>query len=742
MALTTPVHQETNLIGRVVNTAVTATSTTIYVQFTDSKTGVAREPQSNTLYFTFDKDNSRFEIIKCDSHTTTDDVTTLTVNAAGRAMPLFGIGAGGATGKTHPIGSQVGCVDVHWPYEIINNILDGSEGTSGTDFKVGDETDVDTTYYAWNGDANRPFVRYDAANNKWVFSNDGTTTTDVGGGTGSITAGDGIDIAAGVVSVDLKADSGLEISATELAVKLVATGGIDVGAAGLVLDLTEAGYTAGNLATVIADVTASSAEINQALDGISANVTDTNLNTLTAGPTSVASSLHTHQKTSGDYVYGDTIAVGDVLYLDYDDNKVKRITSSADTWKNIVGVALESGVDTNTGKLVLLEGLVEGASFSAVAPTFSGSGGAATLDLLKDVGANPVDRGYAFRLDNSAGPEAEIAVSGHSIRVKKVGTPTAALTLSIMLGDGTRPFCDHNGAATFVASNSAIIAAGAIAEIDIGNVYDDEVFTLSGIAKVPANSYVWFVIGTAAANDGVNYYQIEYTAAGTAAKGSDPAAAADHWDALTATPNYTLAVNSIDPWDPAYAIRAFGNGVTGGAGIGDSASADPWARVIGHVVSATEWYFDPKRASHDSGNFTDSWETGSTGAFYQNITAHFRPSWIDFDIEYSSTIAAHEYIPTHQHGVANYHTSNYDIEGVFGRSSGSAIAVELTPGNGTLALASVNNDLPDFQYYVAPLEQGFYMSTEICNDTVSDPIGGAATATDRTAFVSWKASQK
>jgi len=42
-------------------------------------------------------------------------------------------------------------------------------------------------------------------------------------------------------------------------------------------------------------VTASAAEINQALDGISANVTDTNLNTLTAGASSDAKALHKHE---------------------------------------------------------------------------------------------------------------------------------------------------------------------------------------------------------------------------------------------------------------------------------------------------------------------------------------------------------------------------------------------------------------------------------------------------------------
>ncbi len=54
--------------------------------------------------------------------------------------------------------------------------------------------------------------------------------------------------------------------------------------------------TDGKLLTLAAipSITATAAEINQALDGISANVTFTNLNTLTAGQASAATLLHHH----------------------------------------------------------------------------------------------------------------------------------------------------------------------------------------------------------------------------------------------------------------------------------------------------------------------------------------------------------------------------------------------------------------------------------------------------------------
>ena len=64
MSITGPICTETSLVGRIVNTSVTATATTIYAEFEDKKTGDAREPQAGTLYFVLSKDTENFEIIK------------------------------------------------------------------------------------------------------------------------------------------------------------------------------------------------------------------------------------------------------------------------------------------------------------------------------------------------------------------------------------------------------------------------------------------------------------------------------------------------------------------------------------------------------------------------------------------------------------------------------------------------------------------------------------------------------
>jgi len=62
-----------------------------------------------------------------------------------------------------------------------------------------------------------------------------------------------------------------------------------------------------------------------------------------------------------DYTFGDTIAVGDFVYLDTSDSKWKLADASAEaTAVGLIGVALEAGVDTDTGKRVQIAGVVTG----------------------------------------------------------------------------------------------------------------------------------------------------------------------------------------------------------------------------------------------------------------------------------------------------------------------------------------------------------------------------------------------
>lgn len=62
-----------------------------------------------------------------------------------------------------------------------------------------------------------------------------------------------------------------------------------------------------------------------------------------------------------DYTYGDTIAVGDVLYLDLATAKWELADASAEsTTEGTLGIALDAGVDTDTGKRVQIGGVVTG----------------------------------------------------------------------------------------------------------------------------------------------------------------------------------------------------------------------------------------------------------------------------------------------------------------------------------------------------------------------------------------------
>jgi hypothetical protein len=57
-------------------------------------------------------------------------------------------------------------------------------GTTRNAFRIGNGgTGINKTIEANNGDVNRPALRYNESTNKWEFSNDGTTFSEMGAGT-------------------------------------------------------------------------------------------------------------------------------------------------------------------------------------------------------------------------------------------------------------------------------------------------------------------------------------------------------------------------------------------------------------------------------------------------------------------------------------------------------------------------------------------------------------------------------
>lgn len=61
-----------------------------------------------------------------------------------------------------------------------------------------------------------------------------------------------------------------------------------------------------------------------------------------------------------EFTYGDTISIGDVLYVDTADSKWKLASGSAAlTADNTYGVAMDAGVDTDTAKRVIIQGVTQ-----------------------------------------------------------------------------------------------------------------------------------------------------------------------------------------------------------------------------------------------------------------------------------------------------------------------------------------------------------------------------------------------
>ena len=312
MAFNTLYYQQTDLVGLIQTSDFDLDDLTLYVKFFDLKDPDkdAIEPDSSVNLLVLNKDYENSEIVLIDSmsYSAATGITTITINAAGRDLPNFGAGAGSATGNNHYINDEVGCVWTHLPTEILNRKISGTEATGFNLLRVGDETDSDIYIYFQNADGTKPYIKYDKTNSILVYANDGVSEVAMGGA-GSITAGDGLTLTASDMDIDtsdtvifVKTSSG---AGDEDKVPILDSSG----------ELASGFIKAGNLADYIGDVTATSTEINQALDGISANVTDTNLNTLTAGSSSDADALHTHSSGTTTYTAGEALTADDFVAL-------------------------------------------------------------------------------------------------------------------------------------------------------------------------------------------------------------------------------------------------------------------------------------------------------------------------------------------------------------------------------------------------------------------------------------------
>lgn len=219
------------------------------------------------------------------SNISADGLTVTLDDLTQRGLPVAGENgvdyAGGIeeNRSSHPQNS-----DVRWQISPLDNMamqmtLTGEIGTGSRTFKVGDGTANTSQGFEIDQGLEGP-TRYgaNATGEPVVTLPDGSSYI-VGAGVGTITGGDGITVTAGDIDID----------ATDTTIFVETTAGATD--EGKVVTLNASGLINQENLEIIKDVTATASELNK-LASTSANVSSTNLNTLTGGTS--ADSLHTH----------------------------------------------------------------------------------------------------------------------------------------------------------------------------------------------------------------------------------------------------------------------------------------------------------------------------------------------------------------------------------------------------------------------------------------------------------------
>lgn len=324
------------------------------------------------------------------------------------------------------------------------------------------------------------------------------------------------------------------------------------------------------------------------------------------------------QIITNEIAYGDTISEGDLLYYDRSTQRWQLVTSDKDTQRGDLVIALEDGVDGEY-RQVLKEGLADLAT-SAVAPTFEFT----TTNTLRDVGEGTTTYAQATVLDNDSGPECESPGTG-SVRVQRNGTPAYDLKVWIVLcgNTSTKP---GFGTGNSTLAIGQILASGSIAAGGITTSAVDHAFSL-GSFRIPSNCHCAIVVTMGDMQlHSSNYYRVSADSGGGLSAWSLDSSY--NWNGSFPFV-FSLDTTSIDPWDEAYTVR-INDGVDGAYGIGDDSGFDPWSRRIGHLVDATQFYFNPRETFDDFGPIAF---TGDD--VMEEVALSFRPHHIEFSIGYA-----------------------------------------------------------------------------------------------------------
>lgn len=258
---------------------------------------------------------------------------------------------------------------------------------TGWDCVTVDPITVDTTPNAWSQFAGAPSYTYDQGLIKIVSSIQvdlDTTASEAGTGAAGGSSGLEFDVntASGKLRAKVDPAKGIRRFANGLGIKLDgSTAALDVGGAGS--GLSVAGVP--NLFTIGGTATSQTPGTGQ--------VTATNLNTLTAGSSSNADSLHTHTAlaaTSAPILQavmdatGGTVAVKDPVFITSTNNRIDEAQASVDASARVIGVAQSNPSGDNytvvfAGKAA---GVVTGLSgVGAGVPVYLGTAGGLSTAL-------------------------------------------------------------------------------------------------------------------------------------------------------------------------------------------------------------------------------------------------------------------------------------------------------------------------------------------------------------------------
>jgi hypothetical protein len=258
----------------------------------------------------------------------------------------------------------------------------------------------------------------------WVqFSGTGQINAGAGltktGNTLDVGKGDGIAVGANDIAIDLASSNpGLQLTGSspnkKLSVLTDGAHGVIVGATGVELEIDA---TPGTL-KVDADglgVTGLPSLFTINDSAVSANVTATNLGTLTAGSSSNADSLHTHavseaQRVEATHLNNATVTAGRAVRWSGTDSEVIHADNGAATTCRAIGVARTGGlVNPGTSEVVKIgvcTGVLSGAAVNT--PYFLGTAGALVLLASVPAPGQIVRMGYAVN-----GTDLDVAIQDY-----------------------------------------------------------------------------------------------------------------------------------------------------------------------------------------------------------------------------------------------------------------------------------------------------------------------------------------